>query len=180
MNADPARVLLVRSARPHPWALLRDRLDAHMVRVQWLRPDEADTPRRWWAAAAEGPATPPPLPWPALLWWVGEAGRPPGARPMEEWRRLAEAVEAALATELAGVRLAPTCGVSFRGAATTALPEVETLLAAAAGGIPYGPGDAGHVRRVRATLRRHRLPLELVAAQGVAHLRPQEPDVRPA
>lgn len=177
MNGDPARVLLVLSARPHPWALLRDKLDPRMVRVVWRRPGSG-LPPRCWAAAGEGPGTAPPLPWPVLLWWVGEVGAPAVAQRLDTWRAIAATAERALRAELGGVRLAPTCGLYVHGTATAALPDLETLLSASDGGVPSGPGEGAYVRRARAAIARHHLPLELTTVRGVARLRVKGRDVR--
>jgi hypothetical protein len=170
------RRLLVVSPRPHPWVMLRDRLDPAMVHVDWHRPD-----RRWdegavWAVAGEGRDAGTGDPgWPSLRWWVGE--QPPGvpeARQAEGWRQVVEAVGRCLTADVAGVRLAPTCGLALAdGGYVTGTTEIETLLAAGPEGLPCEEPDAAPaLRRLRAALRRHRLPLELVVEGGVGRLRP--------
>ncbi|MBO0684457.1 MAG: hypothetical protein J2P45_14970, partial [Candidatus Dormibacteraeota bacterium] len=39
-RGDPTRTLLVISQQPHPWALLRDRVDGELVSVVWAQPSQ--------------------------------------------------------------------------------------------------------------------------------------------
>lgn len=180
MKADPARTLLVLSARPHPWALLRDRLDPGMVRVAWRRPAGDAPVDRCWAVAGEPPSErPATLRWPLLLWWVGDG--PDSAQRTESWPALAEHVEAALASELGGIGLAPTCGLRLAdGTSSPALPALETLLSAGPAGVALPDAERPSVRRVRTLIDRHHLPFELVVEGGRAALRRREERVRPA
>jgi hypothetical protein len=171
MAGDPARTLLVLSQRPHPWAALRDRLDAAMVRVTWLRPGAPRPPAPPWAIAGEGPAIGQGWPWPALAWWVGEA--PAGdlvPRVCASWREIGDQVLTALGVSVGGVRLAPICGLARAdGTYLQGLGRVETLLAAGPDGLPVPPTDAPF-RRLRAAVRSHGLPLIVREEDGVVRL----------
>jgi hypothetical protein len=152
-----------------------------MVRVTWRRPTgDAPGAGGYWAVAGEGRSEPvASLRWPQLFWWVGDG--PESAIRTESWPALAEQVEAALASELSGVRLAYTCGLRLAdGTASPALPALETLLSAGPVGVALPDAERPSVRRVRALIDRHRLPFELVVDGGRAALQRREHDVRPA
>lgn len=163
------RTLLVVSATPHPWAMLRDRLDPELVAVAWAPPDAAPAPSGPpWLIAGSGAELPRGLGADGRLvgcCWVGPP--PPGlpARPAScaDWRGLAAEVQRRLAVRVAGVRLAPGAGLALAGRYLSGVGELEALLAAHPEGIEL---DARRARiaaaRVRRVLSRHRLPLTLV------------------
>ena len=173
MAGDPARTLLVLSPRPHPWAALRDRLDPAMVRVAWLRPGGEPPGAPPWALAGEGREGGSAGAWPALVWWVGEAPPQNGSpRLCATWREVGDHLQTALGVSVGGVRLAPVCGLERAdGSYVQGAGQVETLLAACPDGIPRPPTD-GPVRRLRAAVVRHRLPLEVWEEDGTVRLRP--------
>jgi hypothetical protein len=164
MAQDPARTLLLLSERPHPWASLRDRLDGGLVQVAWRTPHEtgASGPAPW-AVAGEGDVL-PPVAEAALVWWVGSPG-PAGARSCQNWSALAAHVQDALLTSVGGVSLAPGCGMQASGRGyVQGVGWLETLIGAGREGVPAP--EPAELRRMRAALRRRRLPLTLVEADG--------------
>jgi hypothetical protein len=164
MVGDPTRTLLLLSARPHPWASLRDQLDGGLLRVAWQRLDQIDaafpTP---WAVAGEGDVVHALVSSTPLIWWIGSSG-PPGARSCQNWSALTALVKDALRSSVGDVRLAPGCGVEYRRGFVQGLGWLETLIGAGPAGVPAP--EAAEVRRMRGALRRRRLPLTLVEADG--------------
>jgi hypothetical protein len=135
------------------------------VRVAWRRPEQIDgnapTP---WAVAGEGDVVPTPVASTPLIWWVGASG-PAGARSCPSWSALTALVQDGLRASVGGVRLAPICGVESPGAGyVQGLGWLETLIGAGPAGVPSP--YAAEVRRMRAALRRRRLPLTLIEAGG--------------
>lgn len=170
MRQAALRTLLVVSERPHPWAFLRDRLDPDLVTVSWARPAEAGRTSVPWMLAGTGAEAGGLTAFHdrLLCWrWVGAA--PPGlpAPPLlsGDWHELAAAVERALAVRLAGLRLAPGCGLVLPdGSYLPRAAGLEALLAAHPEGLALGtlsgrPRVA--VERSAALLRRHSLPLSM-------------------
>src|SRR6266487_4461707 len=176
MRRDALRTLLVVSERPHPWAFLRDHLRPDLVSVAWTRPAEA-------GAAVAGLA---PVPWMLVgtgvepvagLEPLGDhlvgcrwVGRPPEALPLRpaplpHWRAVAADVERALGVRLAGLRLAPGCGLVLPdGSFLERTAELEALLSAHPDGLPV----RRRTRRLRSiahsmagVLERHGLPLRV-------------------
>ncbi|HSR23891.1 MAG TPA: hypothetical protein VLW53_10100, partial [Candidatus Eisenbacteria bacterium] len=110
------RTLLVVSERPHPWAFLRDRLDPELVTVAWARPAGAGALGvPWMVIGAGGDGSAGGAFRDRLLcWrWVGPtpAGLPAAPTRCRDWQEGAAGVERALAVRLAGLRLAPGCGL---------------------------------------------------------------------
>lgn len=164
MASDPTRTLLLLSPRPHPWASLRDRLDPRMLRVTWARPDQVNAgTRKPWALAGEGEVALETIGTAPLIWWVGGAG-PGGARSCQNWSELTALVQEALRNSVGGARLATGCGVRIGQGYVQGLGWLETLIGAGPAGVPVP--EAAEVRRMRAALRRRRLPLTLVEADG--------------
>lgn len=163
MDGDPTRTLLLVSTRPHPWASLRDRIDPRLLQVTWVRPDQVDarapTP---WALAGEGRVAGAVAPVP-LIWWVGGPG-PVGARSCQNWSELTALVQEALRTSVGGAGLAAGCGIRIGRGYVQGLGWLETLIGAGPAGVAVP--EATEVRRMRAALRRRRLPLTLVEADG--------------
>ena len=169
------RTLLVVSERPHPWAFLRDRLDPDLVTVSWARPGEAARTAAPWLLAGTGADTAGLEAFRDRLvcWhWVGEV--PPGlpAQPhvSGDWQELAVAAERALTTRLAGVRLAPGCGLVLPdGSYLPRAAGLEALLGAHPDGIAVGTPSTGlraAARRAAALLSRHRLPARIAFSDG--------------
>jgi hypothetical protein len=139
------------AASPHPWALLRDRLDPELAAVAWALPGQAAAlaaelqPWPWAVAADDVPAgraaTPPGRP---ILFFVADASG--------GWDAVAAAVARSLSRRLAGLRLAPERGLELPdGRVVTAAPELEALLGAGEMGLEM---VARHRRRAQAQLRR--------------------------
>jgi hypothetical protein len=174
MRQAAVRTLLVVSERPHPWAFLRDRLDPDLVSVAWARPAEAGACAAPWMLAGTGLDAPDGLSalrGRLLGWrWVGPA--PPGlpAPPLlcPDWHGVAASAERALAVTLAGLRLAPACGLVLPdGSYLAGAAGLEALLAAHPDGLEVGvstPHLRRVVRRTAGLLQRHRLPLRLAWA----------------
>ena len=169
MRGDPIRTLVVVAPRPHPWAMLRDRLDPELVAVSWARPEgPAGAPAPWMIAGtgADLPAGLADADRLGACCWVGPP--PPGLpvlpAPCPDWRTLAAEVQRRLAVRLAGLRLAPGCGLALPDRYLAGLPELEALLAAHPDGIELAGGPAPAqvaAARLRRGLRRHGLPLVL-------------------
>jgi hypothetical protein len=189
MRQAALRTLLVVSERPHPWAFLRDRLDPELVTVAWARPADAGGLGAPWMvagaghdAAAVGGAFRDRL----LCWrWVGPApaGLPASPIPCRDWHQVAAGVERSLAVRLAGLRLAPGCGLVLPDG--TYLPRaagLEALLAAHPDGIPIATPSArvrAAAARAGALLRRHGVPLHVAWGAGRLGLA-EDGDGRPA
>ncbi len=169
------------ASTPHPWALLRDRLDASLVRVAWARPEAVGeavlelVPGPWILAGGV-----PDLPEEALsalrgclfaAHWVGE---PPSGLPVRphrhpSWSDLVAALAGALDAGFAGLRLAPGRGLVLPGGAyAAATADLESLLAAGPAGLQLEAGArvGPALRRARRSLVRHRLGLRLVRGDG--------------
>lgn len=173
------------SERPHPWALLRDRLDPELVRVAWARPAQAPaalatSPAPWMLAGTGSelaPASLAPLRGRLLRCaWVGAAPELPVRSSVHpDWRDLAADVERRLAARLAGLRLAPGCGLVLpNGSYLARCPELEVLLTAHPDGVEPlgGVGARAAARRLGELLARHRLPLRLIRTGGELGLAP--------
>jgi len=175
MRQAALRTLLVVSERPHPWAFLRDRLDPDLVTVSWARPAEARHTSAPWMLAGAGadPAGLSAFRDRLLCWrWVGDApgGLPVPPLPCRDWHELAAAAERALAVRLAGLRLAPGCGLVLPdGSYVSRAAGLEALLAAHPQGLPVGAPTArlrAAADRIAGLLRRHRLPLRVAWGGG--------------
>ena len=171
------RTLLVVSERPHPWAFLRDRLDPELVTVAWARPGGAgDLPAPWMLAGAGDDASAAAAASRnrlVCLRGVGPApaGLPAAPTPCRDWHQVAAGVERALAVRLAGLRLAPGCGLVLPdGSYLPRAAGLEALLAPPPGGVwveppplcvflPPSPWSY-------ALLRRHGVPLRVAWADG--------------
>lgn len=181
MRRDSLRTLLVVSDRPHPWAFLRDRLPADLVTVAWTRPAEAgaaiaELGRPPWMLAGTGQE---PLTGLSALRgrlygcrWVGPAPdrlpTPPVVR--DDWRAIAADVERGLASNVAGLRLAPGRGVLMPdGSYLWRTSDLEALLAAHPGGLTVeagAPALRAALGRLTRLLERHRLPIRVTCAGG--------------
>jgi hypothetical protein len=175
MRQAALRTLLVVSERPHPWAYLRDRLDADLVTVSWARPAEAGRQGAPWMVAGAGTdgAGVAALRHRLLGWrWVGPAppGLPVPARPCRDWHQVAADAERGLAVRLAGVRLAPGSGLVLPdGSYLSGTAGLEVLLAAHPEGLQVAASTSrlrADVRRTAELIRRHRLPLHLTWDAG--------------
>jgi len=170
MRQAALRTLLVVSERPHPWAFLRDRLDPDLVTVEWSRPAAAGRASAPWmvAGAGDDPGRLAAFAERLICWrWVGPApaGLPAAPARCPDWQELAAVAEGALAARVAGIRLAPGCGLVLPdGAYLPRTAGLEALLAAHPEGLSLGPPTA-RLRaaggRVAALLRRHGLPLDV-------------------
>ncbi len=154
---------MVLADRPHPWALLRDRLEGELLRVAWAPPCTA-LPVHPWVLAGTGTVPPPALSRLSLVEWVGTPP-PLSIRPLVRatWAELAADVERRLACRLAGMRLAPGCGLMMAdGDYLSRTGELEVLLAAGAEGLDLEPAAArGAARRLRRVIARRRLSLQV-------------------
>lgn len=186
MLREALRTLVVVSERPHPWAFLRDRLDPELVTVAWARPgDTAAVALTPWLLTGDAGG---------LLTGLGHlrgrllacrwVGRPPAGLPVApvlrpDWRTVAADAEHALSASVAGVRLAPGCGLVLPdGSFVARAPELEALVSAHPDGLrAAGLGERRAVRRAQALVERHRLPLRVTCAAGSLRLTPL--DVRP-
>lgn len=189
MRQAAIRTLLVVSERPHPWAFLRDRLDPDLVTVAWARPAEAaGRPAPWMlAGTGEEAATLEAFRGRLLCWrWVGSppAGLPARPAGHQDWHQVAAAIERALALRLAGLRLAPGCGLVLPdGSYLSRAAGLEALLAGHPSGLELGPSTPrlrGAVRRTCDLLRRHRLPLRVARHDGRLRLAEEPTSARPA
>jgi len=189
MRQAALRTLLVVSERPHPWAFLRDRLDPDLVTVAWARPADAGRAGAPWmlAGAGEDAGALGPLRDRLLCWrWVGPApaGLPAPATTCRDWHQVAAGAERALSARLAGLRLAPGCGLVLPdGSYLPRAAGLEALLAAHPdGGLPVGPPTPrlrAAARRAAELLRRHGLPLRVAWDAGRLALT-EDHGVRPA
>ncbi|MGH7883830.1 MAG: hypothetical protein ACREN8_13180 [Candidatus Dormibacteraceae bacterium] len=173
MPENPARTLLLLSPRPHPWALLRDRLDPQLLQINWAQPEAPLPSAPPFAVIGEGEATYrlAGLPWPILGWWVGDSPSPAWLRRTKSWHTAVEVINQSLHTRLNGVGLAPTCGFSVGNRGYLKVPlGLESLLAASPGGIPYQDSDQGRANKLRSTLRKYHLPLNLTCRDSRASL----------
>jgi hypothetical protein len=170
------RTLLVVSERPHPWAFLRDRLDPELVTVAWARPAGAGGLAAPWMLAGAGDdasGLAAALRDRLLCWrWVGPApaGLPAAPIPCRDWHQVAAGAERALAMRLAGLRLAPGCGLVLPdGAYLPRAAGLEALLAAHPDGLAVGTPSArlrAAAARSDALLRRHGVPLRVAWTGG--------------
>ena len=188
MRQAALRTLLVVSERPHPWAFLRDRLDPDLVTVAWARPADAGRSGTPWMLAGAGAdaAALAGFRDRLLCWrWVGPppAELPAPAATCNDWHQLAADVERALAVRVAGVRLAPGCGLVLPdGSYLPRAAGLEALLAAHPDGLALGPPTArlrAAARRAAEQLRRHGLPLRVAWDAGRLALT-EDAGVRPA
>jgi hypothetical protein len=176
MGKEGLRSLLVVSARPHPWAYLRDRLRPDLICVAWVRPGLAGPFPAPWAAAGDS------FHWPSgidvlrgrltLCHWVGTPppALPASARRHRTWQSVASALDVALRAEVAGARLAPGQGLALPdGSFVSNVPDLETLVASHPQGLA---GTAADRRRVAAQLLRSRLPLRVSSHGGRLSLEP--------
>jgi hypothetical protein len=154
---------VVLAEHPYPWALLRDRLEGELLWVAWAPPGTA-LPVHPWMLAGAGAVSPPPLSHLSLVEWVGT----PPSLPIQPlvrtaWAELAADVERRLACRLAGLRLAPGCGLVLPdGAYLSGTGELEVLLAAAPDGLDVEPAAARDAaRRLSGLIARRRLPLQV-------------------
>ncbi|MDQ6771410.1 MAG: hypothetical protein M3024_00225 [Candidatus Dormibacteraeota bacterium] len=178
---DPTRTVLAVTDLPHAWALLRDRIDPAMAAVLWARPEQL-------AGAVAGLETGPwvlagdvsELPEAALealrgrlfaVHWVGQ--HPPGLtfEPVrhDTWPGLATEVERLTHVLLAGLRLAPGCGLALPGGVFLGrTAPLEGLLAAHPDGLAIADGRrlGRAVRGAMAAVERHGLPVRVVREPG--------------
>jgi hypothetical protein len=169
---DPARTLVVSTSRPHPWAVLRDRLDPDMVRVAWLPAAPPPPGSHFWGLVGEGLLPIGLKAWPAIVWWVGSAPPElPQARHCTSWNEVAHAVSQALQIQMGAVRLAPICGLIVNGRQVSRCPQLESLLAAMPQGLPLPDEDDQAVRRLQALVRKRNLPLEVIMEGAVIRVR---------
>jgi hypothetical protein len=194
MRQAALRTLLVVSERPHPWAFLRDRLDPDLVTVAWARPADAQRAGAPWMLAGSGPdgAGLAAFRDRLLCWrWVGPApaGLPVPPTPCRDWHQVAADAERALAVRLAGLRLAPGCGLVLPdGSYLPRASGLEALLAAHPEGLAVRAPSArlrAAAGRAGELLRRHRLPLRVAwdrdrVALAEPELQPEDADARPA
>jgi hypothetical protein len=176
MRRAALRTLLVVSERPHPWALLRDRLDPDLVTVAWARPSDAGARAAPWMLAGDGGRAPEgaaALRDRLVCWrWVGTAPAGLPAEPLlcPDWHHVAADAERALAASLGGLRLAPGVGLVLPdGSYLARAAELEALLAAHPGGLAVGaptPRVRAAVRRAADLIRHHRLPLRVAHEDG--------------
>ncbi len=166
------RTVLVLSERPHPWALLRDRLDPDLVRVAWACPADAATSlvrEAPWAVAGTGTRPLPDLTsFGGRLFGCRWVGPPPEGLPVRptllpDWQAVLSDLQGALTRSLRGLRLAPGSGLQLAdGSFVSRAPELEALLGAHPAGIEVAGWPVGRVaRRVAVAIERLGLPLTL-------------------
>jgi hypothetical protein len=175
MRQAALRTLLVVSERPHPWAFLRDRLDPDLVTVSWARPGDSASRLVPWMLAGTGRDTGGLAAFRDRLvcWhWVGDApaGLPVRPHVHDDWQEVAAAAERALKVHLAGLRLAPGCGLVLPdGAYLSRVAGLEALLGAHPDGIAVGTPTAAlraAAHRTAALLSRHRLSVRPAFSGG--------------
>jgi hypothetical protein len=183
---DPTRTLVVVSERPHPWALLRDRLDPELVQVAWAPPDRLATVLTRhlagvWTVA--GDATMPGNAFAILggrlvaVLWVGH---PPPGMPLcplahQTWGELASHLARVLSTGVHGLRLAPGRGILLPGGdRLMGAFALEALLAAHPAGLRLEGDQRRGLAAARRGLARSGLPLRVSCRAGHVSLRPCE------
>lgn len=183
-GASPAavggqRALLVLS-RDHELAVaLRDRLDRALVTVAEVRPEEALTAvracRPWpWMVAGDLVTIDVALARlltarPTLLLWRGPPPPELSARVISArlFSDLVELVEAALGTEVYGIRLSVGSGLTMPGGGHATSPALEALVAGHPRSAPLTPAQ---VRAANRTLSAHAVPLRAWRGPGGAVL----------
>ena len=171
------RTLVVVAAGSELAVALRDHLDRARVTVAEARPEEAAAAvhacRPWpWMVAGEGgldaEASALLTALPVAVLWRGEL--PPGlalrARSLPSFAALAAAVEAALASSVAGMRLAVGSGVVLPDGGHAGCAPLEALVTAFPEPVRLTPR---HLARVSAVLRESRARVRVAAgARGVS------------
>jgi hypothetical protein len=170
MARDARRTVLILSDEVDLFAALRPQLDAAMVQVTWVTPDElpaaADDAVPWpWAIAGRGDKLPADAVrrlegLPVLWYWLGNAplAAPAGTRPHAKWRELLTDIQDCLARTVAGVRLAPNRGLVAPDQSLVLSAELEGLLGAAPSALKLSSRSALAAERA---VNRYGLPLAL-------------------